>query len=106
MRLASAYISGVLLAASAALAAPSPTAEDPTAPHAAATASNSSATAPQNRWQEDVGRARAAGKSSPRFTGPATFNNGGGSARDQMTEAVCYNVFGQLRCDRVPAKVR
>ena len=106
MRLASAFMSGVLLAASAALAGPAPTAEDPTAPHAAATASNSGAATPQNRWQEDVGRTQAAGKSSPRSTGSATFNNGGGGARDQVTEAVCYNVFGELRCDRVRAKVR
>ena len=108
MRLASAFMFSVLLGASGALAAPASSAQDPATPHAGANASSSSAAAPRDRWREGVGPPQASAESSPRLSrmGARTFSTGGGGARDQITEATCYNVFGQLRCDRVPAKAR
>ena len=108
MRLASAFMSGILLAASGAWAAPAPSGQDLAASQAQAMAPVSGAAAPESHWREDVGEGRAAGKSPPRLTratAPA-FSTGGGGEHDRMTEAMCYTVFGELRCDRVPAKVR
>ena len=108
MRVASAFMSGILLAASGAWACGAARSCPDGAGAAQAMAPVSGAAAPESHWREDVGEGRAAGKGPPRLTratAPA-FSTGGGGEHDRMTEAMCYTVFGELRCDRVPAKVR
>ncbi len=86
MRIASALIPSLLVAASAAVAAP----DSQPAP--------ASQKAPRP-VQQDSGVASAwAGSSRTQATRWVSY------AQDKSTDAACYTVFGELRCDRVPKK--
>ncbi len=99
MRLASALVSSLLFAASAAWAA-APTSDQGAAPpHGTqAHAGPSDATNPPG---QDINGASAPRESPPALKRAAYPAYGPG---EQGTEAACYYVFGQLRCDRVPIR--
>ena len=102
MRLASAIVSSLLLAASTAMAEPSASTQDP----AAARAIGPAASAPE------IARHDLAGPGAPhrslaraRRTAYPTPDSGAADS-DRQTEANCYIVFGNLRCDRIAAPRR
>ena len=102
MRLASALASSLLvLAASAALADPPPPGQGATAPRGQPASRGAVEAA-------DHGKADAAGLPAPGQPSPGVGRAAypapdSGAESDRRTEANCYIVFGDLRCDRIAA---
>lgn len=100
MRLVSAFVPTLFLfAASAAFAAPATTGSAP--PPSDGRSQPPAAT-------DDKGRAKTDGTSivvasSAQLSGAYPAFGSGATGPDEGTEANCYAVFGELRCDRVPS---
>jgi len=100
MRLASALVPSLLFAASTAWAAPPDSDQGAAAPphQTQAHAGPSDAT---SRAGQDVSEPAASREPSPAVKRAAYPRYGPG---EQGTEADCYYVFGELRCDRIPSR--
>ena len=104
MRLASAFVSGFLLAASTALAAEPPPGQSGPPSGQEQTHPGPVTDGAGHRTHGDVAGPQSLGKPPglTRTTYP-TFRSGS-VGPDQDTEANCYILNAELRCDRIPAR--
>ncbi len=102
MRLASALVASLLFAASTALAAAPPPGQGAAAPHQERTQAVVGPADGASRGRPEAGGAPPSSDAAQRLTRTAypAFGSGAHGA-DEGTEANCYYVYGDLRCDRV-----